>query len=331
MALLQQFFDGNPGVKFVRFTTMDFSSIPRVMVVPKNAALDVAKRGFLPGFASSVVSCATSATSLVWENIEPGHDELIPDWSSLKICTYYPAHATVMTFCRQPQEGKPRGGFAADPRSILIRQIEMAREHDVFFLVGLEIEFLLSEPSNKFIGSPASAVGLATPALRSKFTPILDDMVAAIEDAGIKVTKYHPEDGILGFFELVLAPLPPVEAADAMFFCHEAIKTIAQKHDLLATVYPTPYEKGMAIGGHINLSINEISTSKTMADKKTRDQANQPAEGDSVKSEISDRFLSGVLRHFRAIAAFSMPLYDSSKRSSRLRSWVYVLDSFPVP
>lgn len=85
------------------------------------------------------------------------------------------------------------------------------------------------------------------------------------------------------------APLPPLQAADALIFTHETIKTIFANHGYQATMYPKPLgEIGPVIGSHIHLSIS--------------------------RKEHEDSFLAGMLEHWAALAAFYMPNYDSNLR-----------------
>ena len=314
VSLLQLFFDQHGSIKFLRMTVVDFASVPRVYVIPKRAALNIAKKGYSLTGTSSFISTFTP-NSATWDNIDMGFDELIPDWSSLRPCTYYTSHANVFCFCRQQQEGKPNNGFSLDPRSALVKQVDNAAKQNLSFLVGHEIEFLLSEAGTKFDGSPPYISGYATCSLRKKFTPVVDEIVTALEEAGINVNKYHSEDLVDGFYEVVLEPLPPVEAADALVYSHETIKTIAQRHDLLATVSPHPYESGINIAGHVNISVNSTDN-QTAIDDYEADML------DDDRREDATHFFSGLLTHFRALCAFGMPRNDSYARRTCLREWM---------
>ena len=302
---LQHFFRENPEVLFVRFQMVDLSSMVRVTVLPKTAALDAADQGFIPAPASPFVALA-SLTALMLEHAATDMDLLRPDWNSLKVCTYYPTHAVVMCRCQQQQVQKPRNGYMIDPRSILMRQVQSASDEQIDFLVGLEIEFLVSTTDTDFAKPPPKTIPLATLGLRNQFTPVIDNIVLAIEEAGFKVNKYHPEDTTLGLYEVVLAPLTPLEAADAFIYCHETIKTICQQKGFQATLAPHPFEQGVNIGSHVNLSIS------------------RPHEGNS------ERFLAGLLGHLRAISAFAMSSYDSAARVERVKEWVQWADKCKV-
>ena len=296
-ACIRQFFNENPDVNFVRFMFMDFGSGLRLMVIPKAAAIEAADHGFILG-PYSPLTCEGSAGGIILSHMEAGLDEIRPDWSSIRQCTYYPSHAALMCFIHQPQSNKPKNGYALDPRTILINKINSTAKDGIDLLVGLEIEFLISVPATDFSRPPPQTTAALTEGMHNDFAPIVDEIVLAIENAGFRVTKYHPEEGVLGCFEIVLAPLSPLQAADAMIYCHETIKTLCQKKGFKATCTPRPFEAGPSLGSHINISISA------------------PDEGNS------ERFLAGLLSHLRLICAFTMPNYDSYSRSKHLHDWV---------
>ena len=303
-AKVRQFFEKHPDIYFVRFQFVDFSSLVKLYVLPKAAAIDAADAGFISG-AISPYTCATTVMgTIIFENVEGDIDEMRPDWTSLKVCTYYQHHAVVMCFVRQPQTNKPKDGYLLDPRSVLLEQISSATERNLDILIGLEIEFLLMDTAFDLSKPAPQTAGYATAAMRNQFPPVVDEVVIALEKAGLKVMKYHPEEGVQGFFEIVLAPLRPLQAADALIYCHETIKTIAQQRELHATVAPNPFEEHCDIGSHINISIS------------------RPDHGNS------ESFLAGMLEHLGSICAFSMPNYDSYKRLNRLREWIRWGDKF---
>ncbi|KKY29140.1 putative protein flug [Phaeomoniella chlamydospora] len=286
-------------ISFIRFTAIDLGSVPRAIVVPKAAAVDIATKGFAQAGVSPLACAVSIGDRLVADLLETGVDEVRPDWTSLKACTYYPTHGTVMCFIRNPQDGKPRGGYAIDPRSALLNQISLARESGIEFLVGLEIELFITDKDNTFTQLPGKHIPMGLDFLRGKLGPLMDEIVLAIERAGFKVMKYHTDGTIEGVLEIVLAPLPPTEAADAMSYCHETIKTISAKHNLKATMSPMPFETGFSIGAHTNISISK------------------PDEGNA------ESFLAGLLSQLPSVTAFSMPNYESSNRLGRVKRWIH--------
>ncbi|RDL36561.1 uncharacterized protein BP5553_05913 [Venustampulla echinocandica] len=310
-ATLSKFFVSNPTVSFVRFCSMNLASAIRVSVMPKESALDIADRGFFASSGTSFSAASTAMDTLIWDNLSLGFDDIIPDWDSLRICTFYPAHAMVMCAVREPLEPEIKDsdsggdvsmatydGFDLCPKTILFKQVARAAKSGQNILIGLELELLLYESGMDFTRSRTYACSYNTSSLHGKYAPVMDEIVLDIGNAGIKVLKYHPEGSTDGVFEIVLAPYPPMEAADAMIFCRETIKTVAKKHGLEATLMPMPFEKGPPrIGAHTNVSISD------------------PSNGNA------HHFLAGVLDSLVAISAFAMPSIESGSRANRWVQW----------
>jgi len=99
----------------------------------------------------------------------------------------------------------------------------------------------------------------------------------------------NPRSGAPGVWEISLEPLAPVQAEDSLIYCEETIKNIARQHGLGATFYPKPFEKLTGIGIHHHLSISQ--------------------------KQHEDAFLAGLLEHWKSLAAFFMPNYDSNVRN----------------
>ncbi|KAM0279625.1 hypothetical protein ACHAO9_011604 [Fusarium lateritium] len=181
-----------------------------------------------------------------------------------------------------------------DARSILRSSVDRAREdHGMEFLVGMELEFCLLVPGTLEPAEPApTGVAGTTRTLRSKVWPILNEVIVALEEAGVRVEQTIKEYGISAY-EVALAPLPPVEAVDAYVYASELIRNVAHKHGLHATFYPTPYEgdEGQKNGEHIHIS----ATSK--------DESWDP-----------DTTMAGILSHIPTLMALGLAQIDSYER-----------------
>ena len=111
----------------------------------------------------------------------------------------------------------------------------------VDFLVGIETEFILLRSTDPIV-AVNSHVWATTAALETgaSETICLEEIADALEAAGIEVLMYHTE-AAPGQYEFVTAPLPPLEAADALVVTRETIRNIAAKHGLRATLAPRLY------------------------------------------------------------------------------------------
>jgi len=109
-----------------------------------------------------------------------------------------------------------------------------------------------------------------------------------------------------GQYELVLGPLPPVEAVDALIYTRETMYNIASKHKLCATVAPRLYSEHCGSAMHTHISVHRIGKST-------------PSSTLNLNSTESS-FLSGLLEHLPAVQAFTMalpPSYDRMKDGIR--------------
>jgi glutamine synthetase len=80
-----------------------------------------------------------------------------------------------------------------------------------------------------------------------------------------------------------------MQATDAMVYCRETLKNVAQKHGYEATLCPCPLEKSATLGTHTSISIKSDAAT-------------------------ASNFLAGVLGSLVAINAFAMPGVQSAKR-----------------
>lgn len=210
-------------------------------------------------------------------------DSLILDWSSLVVCHYQPRHAAVMCFIDQAGRG-----FGCCPRSLLKKvEREAEEEHGMTFSVGVEVEFYLTTSADSTTPIKGIDSYCSTAALRTSYLAVLEDSVRALELANIPVWTFHTEL-VAGLFEISTDPMTPLRAADALVYIHEAIKSAAVKHGLHATMHPKPFDDTHGVGQHMHISLS--SNAK------------------------DDSFLAGVLDSVPAIAAISMPNFDSYLR-----------------
>jgi glutamine synthetase len=289
-SVLHTFLDANPEVEFFQCQIMDYGSVIRCRVITKHFALSLAAKESAIMMQSPIMTAALADGGLIMEAIEIGYDDMFPDWNSLRAWPHQPGYASLMCCIREGGmwDGK---GFRRCPRTRLREFTESAKgKHNLDFLVGFEIEFFILEASTDVL--PAGPVKtfpmIFNPAsLRNKYTPIVAEIVLALTKVGILVRQFHTEGGS-GMYEISTEPLPPLEAADALIYSQEAIRTICFNHGLHATMHPKPFEKLDTVGSHMHLSIS--------------------------RTEKEESFLAGILESWAALAAFYMPNFDSYVR-----------------
>ncbi|KAL2065418.1 hypothetical protein VTL71DRAFT_3088 [Oculimacula yallundae] len=286
--ILHKFLDDNPAVEFIRFQWVDYSGSVMVRVLTKSFVLSLDKKSQKLSTPSPILTATLVDGSVLIEEIQSGIDQMWPDWSSIMVNSYHPNTASVMCFVEEGEQEKGQA-FRRCPRSRL-REITTAAKtkHNIDLLVGMEIEFFITEEVNGVV-QPVKTISnvYCAASLRNKYVPILEEIVQAFQQAGIEVRQFHSE-GDSGCYEISTEPLPPLQSVDALYSCHETIRAICALHGLGATMFPKPFEKYGILGSHYHLSISQ--------------------------KEKEESFLAGMLGSWRALAAFYQPNYDSNAR-----------------
>lgn len=129
---------------------------------------------------------------------------------------------------------------------------------------------------------------------------VRSDIAARLAAQGVDVEGEGHETGTCQN-EISLAPLPIVDAADAVQLAKWAIKDVAAKHGLQASFIPRPlaYEQGSGL--HLNISAWHDGTNLFY----------EPAQRVSAQGRA---FASGLLKHVRALCAVCNPMVNSYSR-----------------
>jgi glutamine synthetase len=297
VSTLRTFLAKNQSIEFIRFQWVDFCGVLSARVATTNFASSLAQKNAPISLPSPIQIITLIDGGVLFEDVKLGIDGLWPDWSSLKVCHYYTNHAQVMCFVEEDMHGDGESiRFRRCPRWRLLELTKSVKiDHDIDFLVGVEVEFMIMEESQGGL-QPAKMVDnvYSTASLNNKYLPVLEEIVNSISQAGIEVRQFHSE-GSTGLFEISLEPLSPLQSADALIYSKEAIKTTCFKHGLRATMFPKPFEKLSGIGIHHHLSISP--------------------------KDNEESFLAGLLENWKSLAAFYMPNYDSYSRV-RPNQWI---------
>jgi glutamine synthetase len=120
--------------------------------------------------------------------------------------------------------------------------------------VGHELEFFLVAPDGSALENtpwvPYGATGLLD---RSEF---LDDLLAAMNQAGIPMEQIHAEYG-RNQFEFSLPPSSPVHAADTVVFARIIVGIVSRAHGMQASFSPSPFPGTVGNGAHQHLSLQK--------------------------------------------------------------------------
>ena len=293
---LESFLGQNPFVNFLRLQWLDYTATLRARVLPIKQALNICRKGRYIGITKGVLGLlqideAAPGFGATGEyNLCPDHNSLrkgVRGNTAIVQCEFREGDGTQVAIC---------------PRTILRKQIEKATSNDMSFLVGSEIEvvFLRAHFDSdvpQYSQRPVNTGGHNWSSARAlqgdSILDMLETIVDVFERTGIELQQFHSESSP-GQYEFILAPLPPLQAIDTLIAAREIISNIASNVDLRATLFPKPATKSCGTGAHLHLSIEPATHWKP--------------------------FYAGVLKHLRAIAAFT---YSNEASYERVQDGVW--------
>ena len=227
----------------------------------------------------------------------------------------YPDLDTFAIFPWRPQQGKvariicdvyrPDGKpFAGDPRYVLHRVVEEAKEMGYTLNVGPECEFFLFHTDDDGLPTTLSheSAGYFDLGPLDLGENARRDMVLTLEDMGFEIEASHHECAPAQH-EIDFKYGEAVKTADAIMTFKLAVKTIAQRHGLHATFMPKPKANMCGSGMHINMSLEKDGVN-VFADEN----------GENGLSETAYHFIAGIMKHINGIVAITNPLVNSYKR-----------------
>ena len=282
------------GVKFVRVLYIDLDSIIRGRVFKVENFKEKIKEGLT--LAIVMQSAFSLLDLLVPGSIYSPYGEvrLMPDLSTLRLVPWASGHA-MMIGEQYRADGKP---FEVDPRPKL-REFTYNLRYKV--LIGFEPEFYLFKKTSAGIEPFDRHLCFSTYGMNST-AEFLDRLSEALKQMEIEIILYYPEYGP-GQHEFSLKAYEPVKAADALIMFREAVRGIAQNMGLIASFMPKPSENLPGSGLHIHISLWRDGVNIFYSDKD--------------KYNLSDEaywFIGGVLKHIKALLAFTAPTVNSYKR-----------------
>ncbi|MCR5337103.1 MAG: glutamine synthetase family protein [Lachnospiraceae bacterium] len=227
----------------------------------------------------------------------------------------YPDPATFAIFPWRPQHGKvarlicdvhTRDGqpFSDDPRFILKKAIEKAKEQGFSLMVEPECEFFLFHTDENGLPTTLSheQAGYLDLGPLDLGENARRDIVLTLEEMGFDVIASHHELAPAQH-EVDFAAAEALEAADNIMTFKMVVRTIAKRHGLHATFMPKPKTGESGSGMHLKLTL--------MKDGKN---AFEDANDEKGLSETGYHFIGGILEHIRGICALTNPIVNSYKR-----------------
>ncbi|CAZ79317.1 unnamed protein product [Tuber melanosporum] len=288
--MLSEFLHKNPHVKYFRLQWVDYTNTLRLRLVTLAQMNKMVSKGTFLTVTKAVLSLLQDDSPT--DDFTPaGRYNLVPDWSSLRICPGEPGllekpskYASVMCFFRDNEEE-----VDTCPRTILSRAVRRAKEeHKVDFLIGWETEVVFLNKTDLEAASKTHAWSTSR-SLHNRCLTALEQIVDALEASGIEVLLFHPESAP-SQYEIVTGPLPPLESIDALYHTRETIMRICSYHNLRATLHPKPFKGAAGTAAHMHVSMAP------------------PTES------LQNAFFAGVLSHLGSLAALTLPQAASYER-----------------
>ena len=204
--------------------------------------------------------------------------------------------------CDVHEPGKT--SFAGDPRQVLKRVRERAREKGFFYYVGPEMEFFLfRSKEHRTYHDTASYFDFSPRDLASDIRAV---MASTLEKLGINVEMTHHECAP-SQHEIDIEYSDALKVADNVMILKQAIKTVANSRDLYATFMPKPVFGINGSGMHTHQSLFNEKGKNLFYDGKDKYKL----------SRLAYHFMAGQLKYIREMAVILCPTVNSYKRLVR--------------
>lgn len=288
MGSIEAFFAERPSILYVRLHWVDYSGVLHTRFVPKDRFVQLVSGQASYSLAQNCLIIPFATAPECWG---PGPERWVlqPDPATLRACGFAKRHAAVMCSVAHADIAD---SLSKCPRSAAQRVVrELERDYGTTVLVGFELEFVLLDADLGLFRPMDRIVGYSmTAGLRGPLLEAMEEVVESLDRAGIAVYHFHTE--IADQLEIALAPLPPIEAVDALMLAQETVRTVFVRRGLRATMAPKPLVgvAGPQNGCHMHLSLSNAAP------------------------EAANAFIAGILGRMKAVCALGMASYDSYAR-----------------
>jgi glutamine synthetase len=193
--------------------------------------------------------------------------------------------------------------FEGDPRQVLRRNLERARERGFTFYAAPEMEFFYfasGDPSRR--PEPLDSASYFDLTTADVARDIRKHTIQTLEAMGIPVEYSHHEDAP-SQHEIDLRYTDALTMADNVMTFRLLVKEVAHEHGIHATFMPKPLEQVQGSGMHTHFSLFEGDTN-----------AFHDSGDPHGLSKLARGFIAGLLTHAREISAVTNQWVNSYKR-----------------
>lgn len=236
--------------------------------------------------------------------IEESDMYLYPDLDTFEIFPWRPQQGKVARFICDVYRTN-QTPFEGDPRFVLKKVIQEAKDMGYSFHVGPECEFFLFHTDEE--GRPTTntheMAGYFDVGPIDLAENVRRDIVLNLEEMGFEIEASHHEIAPAQH-EIDFQYAQGLIAADNIMTFKMAVKTIAKRHGLHATFMPKPKAGVNGSGMHVNMSLADQYGKNAFEDKD-----------DSLGlSKVAYQFIAGILYHMKGMTILTNPLVNSYKR-----------------
>jgi glutamine synthetase len=193
--------------------------------------------------------------------------------------------------------------FEGDPRQVLKRNLERAREKGFTFYASPDMEyFYFKDGDPKLPPEPLDAASYFDLTTADVARDIRKQTIQALEAMGIPVEYSHHEDAP-SQHEIDLRYTDALTMADNVMTFRVVVKEVAHQNGIHATFMPKPLEIVQGSGMHTHFSLFEGDTNAF----------HDPGDPHGL-SKVARGFIAGLLRHAREISAITNQWVNSYKR-----------------
>ncbi len=269
-------------------------------------------------------------SSYGYSTIEDSDMRFIPDMTTSFVDPYCKI-PTLSMIANMYTLGKREGRFSGDPRFIAEKAEKYMQERGIAdeYAIGPEFEFYIFDHVNYEVTNHHQEVsidskqapwntndkgenfGYKAPFQKSYHlglpydlnNDLRSEMCLRLEEAGIQVKYHHHEVGSAGQLEIEVELGEMAKMADATMMAKYLIKNEAVAHGKTATFMPKPLFGEAGSGMHVHMLL-----------RKNGNNLFFDENGYSQMSETALYFIGGILKHSKALLAFTNPSTNSYKR-----------------
>ena len=283
------------GVEFIALWFTDITGLVKSVMIPADELANVFDNG--SHFDGSAIEG--------FARVAESDMVLAPDAASFVVLPWTAgSEKTARLICSvHTQNGE---AFIGDPRSLLVKALDQARELNLRFKTGMELEFFLFPLDAKGmpVAGPSKDIAGYFDIPAEPIRAMRRQMLTVLRQLGIKVDSTHSETG-QGQHEIDFQYDDALRSADNILTARVALKTIASQFGYYCSFMPRPHVDLPGSGMHTHQSLHDLDSG-----------VNLFADGGSEYglSEMASHFLAGQLEHARAMCAVLAPLVNSYKR-----------------